>query len=107
MRRYIARQIVQLVVVIIGISILSFGILHVIGDPVLLLLPQNAGKEEFERYRHLLGLDRPPLHAILVLRQPRRPGRLRPVLVRETPPPSGSSSSACRTRSTSPSPGSR
>jgi peptide/nickel transport system permease protein len=26
---------------------------------VLLLLPQNAGKEEFERYRHLLGLDRP------------------------------------------------
>ena len=59
MRRYLARQVVQLVVVVIGISILSFGILHVIGDPVLLLLPQNAGKEEFERYRHLLGLDRP------------------------------------------------
>lgn len=38
---------------------LSFAILHVIGDPVLLLLPQNAGKEEFERYRKLLGLDRP------------------------------------------------
>jgi len=31
----------------------------VIGDPVLLLLPQNAGKEEFERYRKLLGLDQP------------------------------------------------
>jgi peptide/nickel transport system permease protein len=59
MQLYIARQVVQLVVVVIGISILSFGILHVIGDPVLLLLPQNAGKEEFERYRHLLGLDRP------------------------------------------------
>ena len=59
MRRYVARQIVQLVVVIIGISLLSFGILHVIGDPVLLLLPQNAGKEEFERYRKLLGLDQP------------------------------------------------
>jgi len=26
---------------------------------VLLLLPQNAGKEEFARYHHLLGLDRP------------------------------------------------
>ena len=59
MRRYIARQLVQLVVVIFGISLLAFGILHVLGDPVLLLLPQNAGKEEFERYRHLLGLDRP------------------------------------------------
>jgi peptide/nickel transport system permease protein len=59
MRRYLARQLAQLVVVVIGISLLSFAILHVIGDPVLLLLPQNAGKEEFERYRHLLGLDRP------------------------------------------------
>src|SRR5712691_5560047 len=59
MRRYVARQLVQLVVVIIGISILSFVILHVLGDPVLLLLPQNAGKEEFERYRRLLGLDQP------------------------------------------------
>src|SRR5919201_3228715 len=59
MRSYVARQLVQLVIVVIGISLLAFGILHVLGDPVLLLLPQNAGKEEFERYRHLLGLDRP------------------------------------------------
>jgi peptide/nickel transport system permease protein len=59
MRRYIVRQLVQVVVVVIGISLLSFSILHVLGDPVLLLLPQNAGKEEFERYRRLLGLDQP------------------------------------------------
>ena len=59
MRRYITRQLVQLVVVVIGISLLAFGILHVLGDPVLLLLPQNAGADEFERYRKLLGLDRP------------------------------------------------
>jgi peptide/nickel transport system permease protein len=59
MRRYIARQLIQLGVVIIGISVLSFVILHVLGDPVLLLLPQNAGREEFERYRKLLGLDQP------------------------------------------------
>ena len=59
MRRYLARQLVQLVVVVVGISMLSFALLHVVGDPVLLLLPQNAGKEEFERYRKLLGLDQP------------------------------------------------
>ena len=59
MKRHIARQLVQLVVVVIGISILAFAILHVLGDPVVLLLPQNAGKEEFERHRKLLGLDRP------------------------------------------------
>jgi ABC-type dipeptide/oligopeptide/nickel transport system permease component len=59
MKRYVLRQLMQLVVVIIGISILSFGILYVLGDPVLLLLPQNAGKEEYERYHRLLGLDKP------------------------------------------------
>ncbi len=59
MRRYVFRQLVQVVVVIFGISLLAFTILHVLGDPVLLLLPQNAGKEEFERYRKLLGLDQP------------------------------------------------
>ena len=59
MRRYLFRQLVQLAVVVVGISILAFAILHVLGDPVLLLLPQNAGKEEFERYRKLLGLDQP------------------------------------------------
>src|SRR5262245_37605243 len=59
MKRYAPRQVVQLMLVVLGISLLSFAILHVIGDPVLLLLPQNAGREEFERYRKLLGLDQP------------------------------------------------
>ena len=59
MRRYVVRQLDQLAVVVVGISLLSFAILHVIGDPVLLLLPQNAGKAEYERYHKLLGLDQP------------------------------------------------
>jgi peptide/nickel transport system permease protein len=58
-RGYALRQILQLGVVVVGISMLAFAILHVIGDPVLLLLPQNAGHEEYERYHKLLGLDRP------------------------------------------------
>jgi peptide/nickel transport system permease protein len=56
---YALRQLIQLAVVVLGISMLVFAILHVIGDPVLLLLPQNAGKEEYERYHKLLGLDKP------------------------------------------------
>ena len=59
MKRYAFRQTVQLAVVIVGISMLAFSILHVIGDPVTLLLPQNAGKEEYARYKKLLGLDQP------------------------------------------------
>jgi peptide/nickel transport system permease protein len=58
-RPYLVRQLVQLAVVLVGISVLAFAILHVIGDPLVLLLPQNAGKEEFERHRKLLGLDQP------------------------------------------------
>jgi len=58
-KRYALRQLLQLGVVIVGISMLAFAILHVIGDPVLLLLPLNAGKEEYERYHKLLGLDKP------------------------------------------------
>jgi peptide/nickel transport system permease protein len=59
MKGYALRQLFQLAVVVVGISMLVFAILHVIGDPVLLLLPQNAGKEEYERYHKLLGLDKP------------------------------------------------
>src|SRR3989441_7076004 len=59
MRRYITRQLVQLVVVIIGISILAFVILHVLGDPVLLLRPQQAAPAEFGPHRRLLGLAQP------------------------------------------------
>ena len=59
MKRYALRQLLQLGVVVVGISMLAFAILHVIGDPVLLLLPLNAGKEEYERYHKLLGLDQP------------------------------------------------
>src|SRR5215831_19472293 len=56
MRRYLVHQFIQ---VVVGISMLAFSILHIIGDPVTLLLPQNAGKEEYARYKHLMGLDRP------------------------------------------------
>ena len=59
MRTYLTRQLVQLVIVVLGVSLLVFGVLHVIGDPVLVLLPLNAGKEEYERHRKILGLDRP------------------------------------------------
>jgi peptide/nickel transport system permease protein len=59
MRRYLGRQTAQFLVVIFGISVLSFSILHVIGDPVVLMVPETAPKEEHERIRHLLGLDKP------------------------------------------------
>jgi ABC-type dipeptide/oligopeptide/nickel transport system permease component len=59
MKRYLAHQCIQLLVVCLGISVITFLLLHLKGDPVVLLLPLDAGKEEMERFRHLMGFDQP------------------------------------------------
>ena len=59
MRQYILSRFIQLVVVMIGISIITFGLTYVLGDPLAVLLPLDAPKEQRELYRHELGLDQP------------------------------------------------
>ncbi len=59
MRTFVARRLAQAVVVCIGISIITFLLLHVVGDPVLLLLPQTASDADVALLKQKLGLDRP------------------------------------------------
>jgi peptide/nickel transport system permease protein len=61
MSRYIAQRIVQLVPIMIGISVLTFLMLHLIpGDPVLLFAGDKPLTEaRAAEIRHQLGLDRP------------------------------------------------
>jgi peptide/nickel transport system permease protein len=59
MKRFLVYQCAQLVVVCLGISLITFLLLHLKGDPVVLLLPLDAGKEEMESFRRLMGFDRP------------------------------------------------
>jgi ABC-type dipeptide/oligopeptide/nickel transport system permease component len=61
MSRYIAQRIVQLIPIMIGISVLTFLMLHLIpGDPVLLFAGDKPLSEErAAEIRHQLGLDRP------------------------------------------------
>lgn len=61
MSRYIVQRIVQLVPVMIGISVLTFLMLHLIpGDPVLIFAGDKPLTEErAAEIRHQLGLDRP------------------------------------------------
>ncbi len=59
MQRYIARRLVQAVFVFLGISIFVFVLTHVIGDPVVLLVPFQATPAQIEAMRHALGLDQP------------------------------------------------
>lgn len=60
MLRYIARRLVQLIPVFLGISILVFFGMHLIpGDVAQLLLGDKGTEADLERLRHQLGLDQP------------------------------------------------
>src|SRR5919199_1444455 len=59
MRQYVVGRLVQLIVVMVGISIITFVLTYVLGDPLSVLLPLDAPKEQRDVYRHQLGLDQP------------------------------------------------
>jgi ABC-type dipeptide/oligopeptide/nickel transport system permease component len=61
MRQYILGRLVQLVVVMIGISVITFCLTFVLGDPVAVLLPLDAPKETRDLFRREMGLDQPLL----------------------------------------------
>jgi peptide/nickel transport system permease protein len=48
-----------LVVAMVGISIITFVLTYVLGDPLTVLLPLDAPRETREIYRHQMGLDQP------------------------------------------------
>jgi ABC-type dipeptide/oligopeptide/nickel transport system permease component len=56
---YVARRLVQSLVVLLGISVVVFVILHLTGDPTLLMLPPDVSAEEVARFRKAMGFDDP------------------------------------------------
>jgi ABC-type dipeptide/oligopeptide/nickel transport system permease component len=60
MVRYVGRRLIQLVPVLLGVTIISFGILHLIpGDPAALLADPQATEQELANIRRQFGLDDP------------------------------------------------
>jgi peptide/nickel transport system permease protein len=60
MGRYLARRLLLLIPVALGVTIITFSLLHVIpGDPAAIMLDFRATPENVARLRHQLGLDRP------------------------------------------------
>lgn len=59
MTAYILRRLLQMIPVIFGITIIVFVLLRVSGDPVVLMLPEDAPPEQIAQLRTSLGLDRP------------------------------------------------
>ena len=61
MNRYLLRRLGHSVFILIGISLVTFMLVHLTGDPASLYLPLDASPEDVEALRTSLGLDR-PLH---------------------------------------------
>lgn len=62
MKSFIINRILSGIVVIFGISIFSFLLIHLIpGDPVKIMLGINATPDQVEKLNHHLGLDKPLL----------------------------------------------
>jgi peptide/nickel transport system permease protein len=59
MLAFLARRLLQSVFVLLGVSVIVFGLLHLTGDPTRLLLPLEAREEDVRQLRTLLGLDDP------------------------------------------------
>jgi len=61
-RRYLARRLLLLVPVLVGVSVIIFMVLHLSpGDPAEIMLGSQATKEDLARLRADLGLTE-PLH---------------------------------------------
>src|SRR5256712_10587495 len=56
---YVTRRLMQSLGVLLGVSVIVFGLLHLTGDPTRLLLPLEAREEDVRQLRALLGLDDP------------------------------------------------
>ena len=59
MTAYVLRRLLQMVPVVFGITLIVFLLVRSAGDPVVLLLPEDATQEQIELLRTSLGLDRP------------------------------------------------
>jgi len=65
MQRFIARRVLQSLVVLVVLALVVFALARVTGNPADLLLPEDATREDREHLLKALGLDR-PVHEQLI-----------------------------------------
>src|SRR5512137_2127610 len=59
MTRYLLRRFWQSLLVLFGISLIVFILLHLSGDPAILMMPPDATKDDIENFRKLMGFNDP------------------------------------------------
>jgi peptide/nickel transport system permease protein len=58
---YLVRRLFGAVLVLAGVTVAVFFILHLTGDPTLIMLPPDASQQDIINFRHEYGFDRPML----------------------------------------------
>jgi peptide/nickel transport system permease protein len=56
---YIIRRLLQLVLVLFGITVIVFGVMFLSGDPAMLMVGEGWSSEEIAEFREQMGFDRP------------------------------------------------
>jgi peptide/nickel transport system permease protein len=56
---YIAKRLVQVIPVMLGITIVAFVLVRLTGDPAAIILPPEAPQEVVDNFRREFGLDQP------------------------------------------------
>jgi peptide/nickel transport system permease protein len=59
MTQFLLGRLIQAVLVVVGVTLIAFVIMHLSGDPVELMLPIGAPAEQIEEVRVALGMDQP------------------------------------------------
>jgi peptide/nickel transport system permease protein len=59
MGKYLMRRLFQIIPVLFIISFIVFCLVFVAGDPVALMLPEDASQEDIDQLRASMGLDKP------------------------------------------------
>ena len=59
MTPYLFRRFWQSLLVLFGISLIVFILLHLSGDPAILMMPPDATKEDIDNFRKLMGFNDP------------------------------------------------
>ncbi len=59
MQRYVIKRLLQSLVTLVVLSIIVFCLTRFTGDPVVLMLPDDASHEDIMQLRRALGLDKP------------------------------------------------
>ena len=57
--RFLVQRLLHGLGVVVGVSLIVFGLTWLRGDPLTVLVPLNTPPAEMARPRHDLGLDRP------------------------------------------------